>query len=100
MPNLTQQGFLDVQKESAWALSNLTSGGTQSQIEALVAAGGVEALVTVLGVFETSVVTVALEGLDNILAVSIGEGVHAEGVRLQWRRIHSREEMGRVAVRL
>ncbi|XP_069989414.1 importin subunit alpha-4 [Penaeus vannamei] len=63
-----EEGFLDVQKESAWALSNLTSGGTQSQIEALVAAGGVEALVTVLGVFETSVVTVALEGLDNILA--------------------------------
>ncbi|XP_047475404.1 importin subunit alpha-3-like [Penaeus chinensis] len=63
-----KEGFLDVQKEATWALSNLTSGGTPSQIEALVAAGGVEALVTVLGVFETSVVTVALEGLDNILA--------------------------------
>ncbi|XP_063590566.1 importin subunit alpha-1-like [Penaeus indicus] len=58
-------------RKRTWALSNLTSGGTPSQIEALVAAGGVEALVTVLGVFETSVVTVALEGLDNILAVSM-----------------------------
>ncbi|XP_042888914.1 importin subunit alpha-4-like [Penaeus japonicus] len=61
------EGFLDVQKEATWALSNLTAGGTRSQMEALVAAGGVEAFVTVLGVFETSVVTVALEGLENIL---------------------------------
>lgn len=61
-----------MQKEATWALSNLTAGGTRSQMEALVAAGGVEAFVTVLGVFETSVVTVALEGLENILGVSKG----------------------------
>jgi hypothetical protein len=57
----------DIQKEAAWALSNATSGGTAEQIWYLVQCGAIPPLCSLLHVADVKVVTVALEGLENML---------------------------------
>lgn len=57
----------DVQKEAAWAISNATSGGTTDQILYVVYHGAISALCTLLNVSDVKIITVALEGLENIL---------------------------------
>ena len=59
----------DVKKEAAWAISNATSGGTPQQIKYLVQQGCIEPLCNLLGVHDARIVSVALEGLENILRV-------------------------------
>lgn len=61
----------DIQKEAAWAVSNATSGGTPHQIIYIVQQGAIEPLCHLLDVKDTKVVTVALEGLENILKVGL-----------------------------
>lgn len=65
---LTNADF-DVKKEAAWAISNATSGGTPSQIKYLVEQGCIEPLCNLLNVHDARIVSVALEGLENILRV-------------------------------
>lgn len=65
---LTNADF-DVKKEAAWAISNATSGGTPAQIKYLVEQGCIEPLCNLLGVHDARIVSVALEGLENILRV-------------------------------
>jgi len=57
----------DIKKECAWAISNATSGGDAAQIQYLVDRGCVSPLVNLLDKPEARIVTVALEGLENIL---------------------------------
>jgi len=59
----------DIKKESAWAISNATSGGTRDQIKYLVAAGCIRPLCDLLTCTDTRIVSIALEGLENILKV-------------------------------
>lgn len=59
----------EVKKEAAWAISNATSGGSPIQIKYLVQQGCIEPLCNLLSVHETRIVSVALEGLENILRV-------------------------------
>lgn len=63
----------DIKKEAAWAISNATSGGTQEQIRILVQCGCIKPLCELLTVNDARIITVALEGLENILKV----GQHA-----------------------
>jgi hypothetical protein len=65
---LTHAEF-DIKKEAAWAISNATSGGTPEQIEYLVSRGCIPPLCNLLTVQDNKIVTVALEGLENILKV-------------------------------
>lgn len=65
---LTNADF-DVKKEAAWAISNATSGGTPIQIKYLVEQGCIEPLCSLLTVHDARIVSVALEGLENILRV-------------------------------
>lgn len=65
---LTNADF-DVKKEAAWAVSNATSGGTPLQIKYLVEQGCIEPLCNLLTVHDARIVSVALEGLENILRV-------------------------------
>lgn len=65
---LTNADF-DVKKEAAWAISNATSGGTADQIKYLVEQGCIEPLCSLLSVHDARIVSVALEGLENILRV-------------------------------
>ncbi len=59
----------DIKKEAAWALSNATSGGTHDQIKYLVQIGCIKPLCDLLVCSDVRIVTVALEGLENILKV-------------------------------
>ena len=75
----------DIKKQAAWAISNATSGGTPEQINFLVAEGCVPPLCDLLENSDAKIVTVALEGLENILKVGAtmaessptGENPHA-----------------------
>jgi hypothetical protein len=66
---LLQSAEFDIKKEAAWAISNATSGGTAEQIRYLVDVGAVRPLCDLLSVPDVRIVTVALEGLENILKV-------------------------------
>ena len=59
----------DIKKEAAWALSNATSGGTADQIKFLVQCGCIKPLCDLLTCSDVRIVTVALEGLENILKI-------------------------------
>ena len=59
----------DIKKEAAWALSNATSGGTADQIKYLVQCGCIKPLCDLLTCSDVRIVTVALEGLENILKI-------------------------------
>ena len=83
--NLATNAEFDTKKEAAYAISNATSGGSPEQINFLVAQGCVPPLCELLEVRNTKIVTVALEGLQNILKVGAtmaessptGENPHA-----------------------
>lgn len=68
---------LNVKKEAAWAISNATTGGHPEQIQFLAIKGCVKPLCDLLKCPDPEIVTVCLEGLDNILAV--GEADKAMG---------------------
>jgi len=66
---LLSSAEFDIKKEAAWALSNATSGGTHPQIRYLVQCGCIKPLCDLLTCSDAKIVTVALEGLENILKV-------------------------------
>lgn len=63
----------DIRKEAAWAISNATSGGTPEQIKYLVMQGCIPPLCDLLEVADPKIITVALEGLENILKTGEAE---------------------------
>lgn len=67
--NLLSTAEFDIKKEAAWAISNATSGGTAEQIRLMVQYGCIKPLCDLLTVNDARIVTVALEGLENILKV-------------------------------
>lgn len=66
---LLSNAEFDVRKEAAWAISNATSGGNPMQIRFLVQQGCIRPLCDLLTVSDPKIVTIALEGLENILKV-------------------------------
>merc|ERR1719478_711304 len=69
---LTNAEF-DIKKEAAWAISNATSGGSVEQIKYLVEQNSIQPLCDLLDAKDGRIVTVALEGLENILRVGKDE---------------------------
>ncbi|KAG6498923.1 hypothetical protein ZIOFF_038676 [Zingiber officinale] len=70
---LMQTAEFDIKKEAAWAISNATSGGTHDQIKFLVSQGCIKPLCDLLICPDPRIVTVCLEGLENILKVGEAE---------------------------
>ncbi|KAK8960310.1 Importin subunit alpha-1 [Platanthera guangdongensis] len=70
---LLQSAEFDIKKEAAWAISNATSGGTHDQIKFLVSQGCIKPLCDLLICPDPRIVTVCLEGLENILKVGEAE---------------------------
>lgn len=66
---LLQHAEFEVKKEAAWAISNATSGGTREQIQFLVNRGCIKPLCDLLVCPDPRIVTVCLEGLENILKI-------------------------------
>ncbi|KAK8495893.1 hypothetical protein V6N11_046894 [Hibiscus sabdariffa] len=67
--HLLQHAEFDIKKEAAWAISNATSGGSHEQIKFLVSQGCIKPLCDLLICPDARIVTVCLEGLENILKV-------------------------------
>ncbi|KAF5786452.1 putative importin-alpha, importin-beta-binding domain, armadillo-like helical [Helianthus annuus] len=70
---LLQHAEFDIKKEAAWAISNATSGGSHDQIKYLVIQGCIKPLCDLLVCPDPRIVTVCLEGLENILKVGEAE---------------------------
>eukprot|EP01097_Dermamoeba_algensis_P003276 TRINITY_DN2309_c0_g1_i1.p1 TRINITY_DN2309_c0_g1~~TRINITY_DN2309_c0_g1_i1.p1 ORF type:complete len:531 (-),score=137.66 TRINITY_DN2309_c0_g1_i1:599-2158(-) len=68
--DLLQNAEFDIKKEAAWAISNATSGGSPEQIRYLVAQGCIKPLCDLLSAQDSRIISVALEGLENILKVA------------------------------
>ncbi|XP_020267163.1 importin subunit alpha-4-like [Asparagus officinalis] len=66
---LLQNAEFEIKKEAAWAISNATSGGSHEQIQYLVSQGCIKPLCDLLICPDPRIVTVCLEGLENILKV-------------------------------
>ncbi|KAL9347932.1 hypothetical protein Peur_059298 [Populus x canadensis] len=66
---LLQNAEFEIKKEAAWAISNATSGGSHEQIKFLVDQGCIKPLCDLLICPDPRIVTVCLEGLENILKV-------------------------------
>jgi importin subunit alpha-6/7 len=66
---LLSNAEFDIRKEAAWAISNATSGGTEQQIKFLVQQGCIRPLCDLLTGSDPKIVTIALEGLENILRI-------------------------------
>lgn len=65
---LLNTGDYEIRKEAVWCISNATSGGTAEQMAFLVRCGAIPPLVDTLALEnDTKMVTVALEGIENIL---------------------------------
>ncbi|XP_062119044.1 importin subunit alpha-4-like [Humulus lupulus] len=67
--HLLQHSEFDIKKEAAWAISNATFGGSHEQIQFLISQGCIGPLCDLLNCPDTRIVTVCLEGLENILKV-------------------------------
>ncbi|KAK1581091.1 hypothetical protein Q3G72_003011 [Acer saccharum] len=65
--HLLQNAEFDIKTEAAWAISNATSGGTHEQIKYHVSQGCIKPLCDLLVCLDPRIVTVCLEGLENIL---------------------------------
>ncbi|KAI7733487.1 hypothetical protein M8C21_033727 [Ambrosia artemisiifolia] len=66
---LLHSAEFDIKKEAAWAISNATSGGSHDQINQ----GCIKPLCDLLVCPDPRIVTVCLEGLENILKVGESE---------------------------
>ncbi|CAA0843298.1 Importin subunit alpha-1 [Striga hermonthica] len=71
--HLLQNAEFEIKKEAAWAISNATSGGTHDQIKVLVHEGCIKPLCDLLVCPDPRIITVSLEGLENILKVGEAE---------------------------
>ncbi|KAL8161966.1 hypothetical protein V2J09_013455 [Rumex salicifolius] len=71
--SLLQTAEFEIKKEAAWAISNATSGGTPDQIKFLVSQGCIKPLCDLLISPDPRIITVCLEGLENILKVGEAE---------------------------
>lgn len=61
----------EIQKEAAWTVSNITSGGSTEQILYMVKTGAIAALCNLLNAQDSKIITVVLEGLENMLKVGL-----------------------------
>ena len=78
----TSGGDFDIVKEAIWAVSNATSGGSAEQLAFLVGNGCMSAFCKVLDRGDARIVTVALEGIENLLKMQVAgkEDIGAQSV--------------------
>jgi len=64
---LLSSAEFDIQKEAAWAISNATSGGRPEQLMYLAREGCIPLFCNLLREQDAKVVSVAIEGFENLL---------------------------------
>ncbi|GKV01421.1 hypothetical protein SLEP1_g13975 [Rubroshorea leprosula] len=96
--HLLEHAEFDIKKEAAWAISNATSGGSHEQIQFLVSQGCIKPLCDLLICPDPRIVTVCLEGLENILKVGEADkemGLH-NGINLYAQMIDECEGLDKI----
>ncbi|KAK8494598.1 hypothetical protein V6N13_135988 [Hibiscus sabdariffa] len=78
--HLLQHAEFEIKKEAAWAISNATSTGSHQQIQYMVKQGCMKPLCDLLVHPDPRIVTICLEGLDNIL--KIGKADNRSGTNI------------------
>jgi len=86
----------DIKKEAAWGISNATSGGTPEQIRYLVSQGCIKPLCDLLSSSDARIITVALEGLENILRVGEKDARGTGGVNVYAQYIEEAEGLDKI----
>lgn len=94
--NLIQSAEFDIKKEAAWAISNATSGGTDDQVKFLVNEGCIKPLCDLLNCPDPRIVTVCLEGLENILKVGEADKGNNGGMNLYAQLIDEAEGVEKI----
>ncbi|QCD98427.1 importin subunit alpha-2 [Vigna unguiculata] len=96
--HLLQNAEFDIKKEAAWAISNATSGGSHEQIKFLVNQGCIKPLCDLLICPDPRIVTVCLEGLENILKVGEAEKnvSNTDGVNIYGQMIDDAEGLEKI----
>ncbi|OVA16841.1 Armadillo [Macleaya cordata] len=96
--HLLQTAEFEIKKEAAWAISNATSGGNHDQIKYLVGQGCIKPLCDLLVCNDPRIVTVCLEGLENILKVGEAEKNlgNTDGVNLYAQMIDDAEGLEKI----
>ncbi|XXG79164.1 hypothetical protein AAC387_Pa09g0296 [Persea americana] len=94
--NLIQTAEFDIKKEAAWAISNATSGGTDDQVKFLVSEGCIKPLCDLLNCPDPRIVTVCLEGLENILKVGEAAKGDSGGMNLYAQLIDDAEGVEKI----
>ncbi|TYI19190.1 hypothetical protein ES332_A07G147600v1 [Gossypium tomentosum] len=79
--NPLQHSEFEIKKEVAWAISNATSVGSHEQVKFLVSEDGIP-LCDLLTCLDPRIITVCLEGLENILKVEFN--VYADLLNNTW----------------
>jgi len=92
---LTNAEF-DIKKEAAWAISNATSGGTPDQIRYLVNQNCIKPLCDLLACADARIITVALEGLENILKTGEKDSKASGGVNEYAEAIEEAEGLDKI----
>lgn len=67
--NLSKADF-QTQKEAAWAVSNLTIGGSRDQVAALIREGVIPPFCELLSCKDSQVIQVVLDGMNNMLKMA------------------------------
>jgi len=100
--HLLATGEFDIKKEAAWAISNATSGGNHDQIKFLVNQGCIKPLCDLILCSDSRIITVCLEGLENILKMGENEKNMGgtEGVNVYAQMIDEAEGLDRKSTRL
>ena len=91
-----EKAEFDIKREAAWAISNATSGGTHQQIKYLVSQSCIKPLCDLLVCQDARIVTIALEGLENILKVGQADMALCGGVNLYAQYINEAEGLDKI----
>jgi len=86
----------DIKKEAAWGISNATSGGTPEQIRYLVNQGCIKPLCDLLACSDARIITVALEGLENILKIGEKDAKASGATNLYAQYIEEAEGLDKI----
>merc|ERR1712166_412499 len=93
---LLKNADFDIKKEAAWAISNATSGGSSDQIKYVVDQNCIPPLCDLLDAKEGRIVTVALEGLENILRVGQDEAQKTGGTNVYTQMIEAHQGLDKI----
>ena len=62
-------------QSAIWVVSNIATGGSESQIMSVVEAGGIDAVCSILSVNDTKMLLVALDAIEHILKLGSQENM-------------------------